>query len=133
MIDFELRLCENQTLGAITSTAVDLGTAKPNAGIKPLFVIVCFPTAAGGSGNLTFTVQDSADNSSFAACASTTVAIADIDAPLAIQLPVRHKRYVKVVVSASGTPTGKCSMFIGDAADVPAEGKLIGRDMVAVS
>lgn len=135
MIDLESVFGEGKDLAAaITSDSVDFHQDKPNSGLWDgrLFVLVCFPTVGSGTGTVTFNVQDSADNSSFATVLSCgPIAGTSLAHPIAIPLPVEHKRYVRVTTTVSGTVAGKASLFLADGATLPVDTAVQGSGVVA--
>lgn len=104
-----LSLAENKGLGtAITGTAIDLGQEKPGLGIlKPPFYALLFTSGATGAGTVTFKIQDSDDNSTFADVSSFTLTASKIPQNMAVPLPLQHKRYVRLVTTVSATTDNK--------------------------
>lgn len=100
-----LSLAENKGLGtAVTGTAVDLGQEKPGLGaLKPPFYALLFTSGATGAGSVTFKIQDSDDNSTFTDAVSFTLTAGKIPANMAIPLPLRHKRYVRLATTVTAT------------------------------
>ena len=100
-----LSLAENKGLGtAITGTAIDLGQEKPGLGaLKPAFYALLFTSGATGAGTVTFKIQDSDDNSTFADVSSFTLTASKIPENMAVPLPLTHKRYVRLATTVSAT------------------------------
>ncbi len=124
ILDAELTFDENATLtAAYTSKSIDLGQTNPDMGMYPQFAAVVRPrTDFAGTGTITVTIEDSADNSSFAAVAATGAIVANtITKPIALRMPVSHRRYVRVKTTVSGSITaGTGVVAITDNFDVPA-------------
>lgn len=104
-----LSLAENKGLGtAITGTAIDLGQEKPGLGaLKPAFYALLFTSGATGAGTVTFKIQDSDDNSTFADVSSFTLTASKIPENMAVPLPLTHKRYVRLATTVSATTDNK--------------------------
>ena len=92
---------------AVTATAastdvIDFGQKTPNTGLtdRLSMVITVGETAtASGAATVTFSVQDSADNSTFAdvvASAAIGKAALVAGAQIVIPMPVQHRRYVRL-------------------------------------
>lgn len=92
------------TATAASTRSLDLTTALRNVGGgEPIELVIQVATtvaASGGASNVTFSLDDSADNSSFAAVAKTpAIAKATLVAgyeALRIRLPVGLRRYIQV-------------------------------------
>lgn len=123
ILDAELTFDENANLTAAwTSKSIDLGQTSPDMGMYPQFAIVIRPREDfAGTGTVTVTIEDSDNNSSFAAVAATGAIVAnDIKAPIAVRLPIRHRRYVRVKTAVSGSVTaGTAVVALSDNFDVP--------------
>ena len=138
MFDLSMQLCANKSIAtAITSDAYDFGQEKPNSGAwaSPIYLVV-HPTVAGtGTGTtnaVTFILEDSADGSTFAPVASLgAVPGADIKHDLALSLPVRHRRYVRLKTSVTGTVTGTVTAYLSNGYSLPMDVKKGGIDAVA--
>ncbi len=113
IIDKFLQVSNEQT---VTSTAastdtIDFGQSNPDTGAhchSPSMVItVDEAAAAAGSATVTFSVQDSADNSSFADV-SVTAAIGKAALvagyQIVIPMPAKHRRYVRVNYTVATGP-----------------------------
>lgn len=103
IIDKSLQVATAQavTVSAATTDVIDFGTTNPNTGMSDLLKMVFTVSAAvtaAGAGTVTFSIQDSADNSSFADVA-VTAAIGKASLPAGAQviipMPVTHRRYVR--------------------------------------
>ena len=116
MIDAELIFEENAALSAaVTSGSLDLGQAKPDMGMLDQdFVVQVLPDeAVGGTGTVTFKLQDSADNSSFAdVLACGPIVGNDLTDDFAFRLPLTHRRYVRIVTVVSGSVTGNAMIAL---------------------
>lgn len=116
MIDYELIFKEEANLAsAVTSDSIDLTQAEPDLGeLGGKFVVCVTPKAAGtGTGTVTFKLQDSADNSTFAdVVATSAIAGSDISDEFCFLVPLKHRRYVRVVTVVSGTLTGKAMISL---------------------
>lgn len=118
-IDRSLQVSNEQ---AITATAastdvIDFGQANPNTGLTDhltMAVTVDEAATAAGAATVTFAVQDSADNSSWADVAATAAigkAALPAGAQVLVPMPLQHRRYVRVnyVVATGPLTTGKFS------------------------
>ena len=103
-IDKALQVSDKQ---AVTATAasndnIDFGQANPNTGLTDhasMVINVAETALAAGAATVTFSVQDSADNSTFADVAATAAigkAALVAGAQFVIPMPTRHRRYVRV-------------------------------------
>jgi len=95
-----------ESTAAVPSTnVIDTGLANANlGGAKPIYVVVEVNTTGDSSGEgatLTVTLQDSADNSSFATLLQTkTFTEAQLVAGtklLMVPLPPAHRRYIRIL------------------------------------
>ena len=112
IIDRQLQVSNEQ---AVTSTAastdvIDFGQTNPNTGMSDhlgLSITVDEAATAAGAATVTFSIQDSADNSSFADIA-VTPAIAKtaltLGAQVVIPMPKLHRRYVRVNYTVATGP-----------------------------
>lgn len=138
MLDLELVLFENKSVAsAITSDAIDFGQEKPNTGsyTDPMYVVVNFPTAGTGAGDansVVFNIQDcDTKEGDFATVASTgKIAGEDLKGNVVIPMPVRHRQFVKVTTTVTGTITGNATAYITNAPDLPMEYKKVGIDIL---
>jgi len=119
IIDKALQVSDKQ---AVTATAasndnIDFGQANPNTGLTDhanMVINVAETALAAGAATVTFSVQDSADNSTFADVAATAAigkAALVAGAQFVIPMPTRHRRYVRVnyTVGAGPLTAGKFS------------------------
>lgn len=119
MIDLALEFCSAESVAsAIETDSVDFKQKSPDSGLWPneLFVALAFPTVGSGAGSVTFKVQDSADDSAFADLVSVTLNGTDMVEPVFIRLPVKHRRYLRIVSTVSGTVAGTVSAHLTDKA-----------------
>lgn len=132
MMDLALVFTEDTSLAsAITSDIIDLGGKSGLGGFaKPMYLALAFPTAATGTGSVTFNVQDSANGSTFATKLAATVAAADMKKPIYIPMPVEHEQYLRMTSTVSGTVGGKVTAYIADGTVIPANVKVEGMDIV---
>ena len=119
MFDKELVFVSDKELNtAFESDAIDFKTKIVTVGQKPMYVII-LPTEelAGEDATVTFILEDSADNSTFAPVLSTgALKAADIGTGVAVPLPAKMKRYLrlKTAVSESVPTAGKATVYIFD-------------------
>lgn len=111
IVDELLRLCSGKEIKtAATSDVLDLKQPYPNLGsLTPPFYVIVQPAAASGAGTVKFTIQDSADGTTFADCMVCTVSVADMKGALALPLPVKHRRYLRLTT----TPTAETGSTLG--------------------
>lgn len=137
MLDARLIFAEGQDASAaFTSKALDFHQPHPNLGGRPspLVLIFAFPTALGGDGTLTLDLQDSDDGTDFASVVQlplTADRVASADGDVVLQLPLRHRRYLRVVGAVDGTVTGEVTAYIGDAYEHLPQDKKQGLDYIA--
>lgn len=122
IIDKLLQVSDAQavTASAASTDVIDFGQANPNSGINhntSLAITVDETATAAGAATVTFSVQDSADNSSFAdvaVTAATGKAALPAGAQVLIQMPVVHRRYVRAYYTVATGPltAGKFSAQI---------------------
>ena len=112
IIDRFLQVSNEQavTATAASTDVIDFGQTNPNTGMSDhldLSITVDETVTAAGPATVVFTIQDSADNSSFADVAST-VAIGKAALPLGTQIvipmPKLHRRYVRVNYTVATGP-----------------------------
>lgn len=112
IIDKALQVSNAQ---AVTSTAastdvIDFGQVNPNSGMSDqltMAITVDTSAAASGSATVTFAVQDSADNSTFADIVSTAAigkAALVAGYQVLIPMPPQHRRYVRVNYTVATGP-----------------------------
>lgn len=129
MFDAKLLFADKKDIkGASTDCEViDLGQPGPDLGMLNcpklgITVIMTTPWAGGSTPKVTFEVQHADDNGSGSAGAFTTLLstgamAADDTFPEAFEIPltIQHKRYLKVKVTTTGTPTaGSATIGITD-------------------
>lgn len=122
IIDKLLQVSDAQavTASAASTDVIDFGQANPNSGINQittLAITVDETATAAGAATVTFSVQDSADNSSFADVAVTAAigkATLAAGAQVLIPMPVVHRRYVRAYYTVATGPltAGKFSAQI---------------------
>lgn len=122
IIDKLLQVSDAQavTASAASTDVIDFGQANPNSGINhktSLAITVDETATAAGAATVTFSVQDSADNSSFADVAVTAAigkAALPAGAQVLIPMPVVHRRYVRAYYTVATGPltAGKFSAQI---------------------
>ena len=108
------------TASAASTDVIDFGQTNPNSGINQnttMAITVDETATAGGSATVTFSVQDSADNSTFADVAVTAAigkASLTAGAQVLIPMPVQHRRYVRAYYTVATGPltAGKVSAQI---------------------
>lgn len=129
MFDAKLLFANKKDIKGASTTCdtIDLGQESPDLGMLNcpklgITVIMTTPWAGGTSPKVTFEVQHADDNGSgaagtFSTLVSTGAVAADATFPeeMEIPLPIQHKRYLKVVVTTTGTPTaGAATIGITD-------------------
>lgn len=110
-IDKNLQVSNEQavTASAASTDVIDFGQANPDAGMADLYAVITTDeaAAAAGAATVTFSVQDSADNSTFADVA-VTVAIAKATLVAGYQhvipLPTKLRRYCRVYYTVGTGP-----------------------------
>ncbi len=137
MFDFGMALGLGKDLSAaITSDAYDFGQASPASGAyaDPIVVVIRpkgATTGADTSNAVTVKIQDSADNSDYADVLTTpTIPGADLAGGLVIPMPIRHRRYVKVVTEVTGTVTGTVDIYMSNSYPLALDVKKQGIDVV---
>ena len=118
-IDKNLQVSNEQvvTATAASTDVIDYGQANPNSGLNDnvvMAITVDEAAAAAGAATVTFSVQDSADNSTFAdVYATAAIGKATLVAgyQILIPMPYKHRRYVRVNYTVATGPltTGKFS------------------------
>jgi hypothetical protein len=112
IIDKFLQVSNEQavTATAASTDVIDFGQTNPNTGISDhldLSITVDEAAAAAGAATVVFSIQDSADNSSFADVASTVAigkAALPLGAQIVIPMPKLHRRYVRVNYTVATGP-----------------------------
>lgn len=112
LIDKFLQVSSEQavTSSAASTDVIDFGHANPNSGLTDhlsMAITVDETATASGSATVTFSLQDSADNSTFADV-SVTAAIAKASlvagAQFIIPMPTKHRRYVRAYYTVATGP-----------------------------
>lgn len=121
-IDKALQVSNEQavTVSAASTDSIDFGQANPNVGLddrSKMVITVDESAAASGAATVTFSVQDSADNSSFADVAVTAaIGKASLAAgqQVVIPMPTKLRRYCRVYYTIGTGPltAGKFSAQI---------------------
>lgn len=121
-IDKLLQVSNEQavTASAASTDVIDFGQANPNSGLNDntsFAITVDEAAAAAGAATVTFSLHDSADNSTFADVAVTAaIGKASLTAgqQVLIQMPAKHRRYVRVYYTVATGPltAGKFSAQI---------------------
>ena len=112
IIDKQLQVSDAQavTASAASTDVIDYGQTNPNSGLNDnvvLAITVDEAATAAGAATVVFSVQDSADNSSFAdVYATTTIGKATLVAgyQILIPMPYKHRRYVRVYYTVATCP-----------------------------
>jgi hypothetical protein len=112
IIDKQLQVSNEQavTSSAASSDVIDFGQTNPSTGMcecVTMAITVDEAATASGSATVTFSIQDSADNSSFADVAVTAAigkASLTAGAQVLIPMPVKHRRYVRVYYTVATGP-----------------------------
>ena len=121
-IDKLLQVSNEQavTVSAASTDAIDFGQANPDIGMDDrsnLVITVDEAAAASGAATVTFSVQDSADNSTFADVAVTAAigkATLVAGAQVVIPMPTKLRRYCRAYYTIGTGPltAGKFSAQI---------------------
>lgn len=108
-----------QSLAPATRTTSANGTGVDVRNADDILFVLTNGTTSGTTPTLDVTVEDSADNSSFAAVSGyaftqVTAAIAGGSAALTLQVPKRAvRRYVRAVATIAGTtPSFACAVLV---------------------
>ncbi|HEX7386247.1 MAG TPA: hypothetical protein VF285_03090 [Castellaniella sp.] len=112
IIDKLLQVSDDQavTATAASTDVIDFGQKTPNTGLTDrlsMVITVGAAATAAGAATVTFAVQDSADNSTFAdVVASAAVGVASLaaGAQVVIPMPVLHRRYVRLNYTVATGP-----------------------------
>lgn len=112
IIDKFLQVSNEQavTASAASTDVIDFGQTNPNTGISDhldLSITVDESATASGSATVVFSIQDSADNSTFADVAATVAigkAALHIGSQIVIPMPKLHRRYVRVYYTVATGP-----------------------------
>lgn len=121
-IDKALQMSNEQavTVTAASTDAIDFGQPNPNTGLNQnvtLSVTVDEAATAVGAATVVFSLQDSADNSTFADVAATAAigkAAITAGAQFLMPMPMKHRRYVRAYYTVATGPltAGKFSAQI---------------------
>ena len=111
-IDKALQVSDEQavTASAASTDVIDFGQANPNVGMDDrtsMVITVDVAAAASGDATVTFSVQDSANNSDFADVAVTgAIGKATLVAghQIVIPMPTRLRRYCRVYYTVATGP-----------------------------
>lgn len=110
-IDKNLQVSNEQavTASAASTDVIDFGQARPDVGISDLYAVITTDEAATASGaaTVTFSLQDSADNSTFADVAVTAaIGKATLVAGYqhVIPLPTKLRRYCRLYYTVATGP-----------------------------
>lgn len=111
-IDKLLQVSNEQavTASAASTDVIDFGQANPNVGLDDrsnMVITVDESATASGAATVTFSVQDSADNSSFADVAVTAaIGKANLAAgqQVVIPMPTKLRRYCRVYYTVATGP-----------------------------
>ncbi|HHV49081.1 MAG TPA: hypothetical protein GXX56_09010 [Rhodocyclaceae bacterium] len=111
-IDKLLQVSNEQavTASAASTDVIDFGQANPNVGLDDrsnMVITVDETVTASGAATVTFSVQDSADNSSFADVAVTAaIGKANLAAgqQVVIPMPTKLRRYCRVYYTVATGP-----------------------------
>lgn len=112
IIDKALQVSNEQavTVSAASTDVIDLGQTNPNLGLNDhtsLAITVDTAATADGAATVTFSLQDSADNSSFAdvvATAAIAKAALTAGAQIVLPMPTKLRRYVRVYYTVATGP-----------------------------
>ena len=122
MIDVKCVFCENTlATSAITSSAIDFLQSRPTTGLndRPLYVALAFPVALVGT-SIAVTLEDSDDNSSFAAVAATgAISPSATKDGVYIPMPFKHRRYLRIKVAPTSITAGKVTAYLTDVVHFP--------------
>lgn len=133
--DKTLEFCEKKSVGAaITSDVLDLKQEHPNTGsCTPPFYLVLFPLAVSGTSEtdaITFTLEDSADNSTFSALLSVTALANSMKHAVSIPMPVVHRRYLRLTTTITGTPKGTLTAILNNHIEILQTKPVEGWDII---
>ena len=133
MMDIKLAFCDKaDAKTAITSTVIDFLQKAPTTGLndRPLYVVCKFPTALAGT-SLVIALEDSDNNSSFKAVVQTgALAPEDTVKGIAIPMPVKHRRYVRLKTTPTSITGGTMTAYLSDVIEVPTTYKVEGVEFL---
>ena len=112
IIDKLLQVSDGQavTASAASTDVIDFGQANPNTGMddrSKMVITVDESVGAAGAATVTFSVQDSADNATFADVAATgAIGKANLAAgkQVVIPMPTKLRRYCRVYYTVANGP-----------------------------
>lgn len=120
LLDYQLQFSDAQavTESAASTNVIDTGIADANlGGSGNVWVCVTVNTAFAGGTNMTVTLQDSADDNTYATLLASEeyleAALTKGVRLLWVPLPAEHARYLRVYYTVTGThSSGKCDAFL---------------------
>lgn len=122
MIDVKCVFCENTlATSAITSSAIDFLQKQPTTGLndRQLYIALAFPVALVGT-SISVAIEDSADNSTFSAVATTgAITPAATKNGVYLPMPFKHRRYLRIKVTPTSITAGKITAYLTDVVHVP--------------
>lgn len=139
MMDKQLVFCEGKAATAtFQSDTIDFGHDYPTTGLndRPLYVVIrAVGTKAAGTGTLTVAVESSADGSSgwTAEISSGALTADQLNGGVALPMPLKHKRHVRLNCTASSTAltAGTVTAYLSDVVNVPMDIPKIGVEYLA--
>ena len=79
---------------------------------------------------ITFTLEDSADNSTFSALLSVTALANSMKHAVSIPMPVVHRRYLRLKTAIKGTPTGTLTAILNNHIEILRTKPVEGWDII---
>lgn len=132
-MDIKLAFCEKKAATtAITSDVIDFLQKASTTGLndRPLYVVCKFPTALAGT-SIVIAIEDSDNNSDFApVLVSGTLKPADTTKGLALPMPVKHRRYVRLKTTPTSITGGTMTAYLSDVIEVPTTYKVEGIEFL---
>lgn len=112
IIDRQLQVSNEQavTASAASTDVIDYGQANPNSGMGEnlsMAITVDEAAAAAGAATVTFSIQDSADNATFADVVATAAigkAALTAGKQVLIPMPPVHRRYLRLYYTVGTGP-----------------------------
>lgn len=133
MMDIKLAFCERADAKTeITSSVIDFLQKAPTTGLndRPLYVVCKFPKPLVGT-SLAIAIEDSADNGTFVPVLQTgAIAPADSAKGIAIPMPVKHRRYVRLKATPTSITAGTMTAYLSDVIEVPTTYKVEGIEFL---
>ena len=122
ILDNELIFDENAEIkSAVTTKSIDMGQTRPDLGMLKQFYVVVTPRVDIAGTSFTIAIEDSADNSAFAPIVTTgAITAAEATGDMVVQVPVKHRRYLRVKITPTSITAGKVLIGITDNYDSPA-------------